>query len=101
MREAHIVMDNVKDEFKVKATYEVDIIRIADYIKNIVGTRSVPEGKKGVVVMKLDVEGKEIPIKTVIIVLSSVVGSVLLIWALFRSWSAYRSTKQLGVKKRK
>ena len=46
-------------------------------------------------------EGKEIPIKTVIIVLSSVVGSVLLIWALFRSWSAYRSTKQLGVKKRK
>ena len=46
-------------------------------------------------------EGKGIPIKTVIIVLSSVVGSVLLIWALFRSWSAYRSTKQLGVKKRK
>ena len=45
-------------------------------------------------------EGKEIPIMTVIIVLSSVVGSILLIGALSRSWSAYRSTKQLGVKKR-
>ena len=67
MREAHIVMDNVKDEFEVKATYDVDIIRIADYIKNIVGTRAVPEGKKGVVAMKLDVEGKEIPILTDII----------------------------------
>ena len=50
------MMDNVKDEFEVKATYDVDIIRIADYIKNIVATRSIPDGKKGVVVMKLDVE---------------------------------------------
>ena len=49
------------------------------------------------------------PIMTVIMVLSSIVGSVLLFWALSRSWSAYRSMVsrgadipgQLGVKKRK
>ena len=56
-------------------------------------------------------EGKGVSIMTVIIVLSSVVGSVLLIWALIRSWSAYKamatgkvhapgSTKQLVAKKR-
>jgi hypothetical protein len=36
-------------------------------------------------------EGKEIPIMTVIIVLSSVVGSILLIGALMRIWSAYKA----------
>ena len=32
------------------------ISRIADYVNNIVATRVIPAGKKGVVVMKLDVE---------------------------------------------
>ena len=34
----------------------ISISRIADYVNNIVATRVIPAGKKGVVVMKLDVE---------------------------------------------
>ena len=42
----------------VTTTYEVDIIRIADYIKDVVATRHIPKGDTGSVVMKLDVEVK-------------------------------------------
>ena len=38
------------------AKYDVDIIRIAEYINEVVATRKIPDGKKGSVVMKLDVE---------------------------------------------
>ena len=41
-------------------------------------------------------EGKEVSVMTVIIVVSSVVGCLLLIWALSRSWSAYRSMTTRG-----
>eukprot|EP00802_Teleaulax_amphioxeia_P002688 Tamp_02691.p1 GENE.Tamp_02691~~Tamp_02691.p1 ORF type:complete len:1064 (+),score=248.41 Tamp_02691:470-3661(+) len=41
-------------------------------------------------------EGKEVSVMTVIIVLSSVVGCLFLIWALSRSWSAYRSMTTRG-----
>ena len=41
-------------------------------------------------------EGKEVSVMTVIIVLSSVVGCLLLIWALSRIWSAYRSMATRG-----
>ena len=30
--------------------------RIADYVNKVVGTRKIPNGKKGAVVIKLDVE---------------------------------------------
>ena len=63
-RAGHIFPVNETDTFKIKrnqgeatvATYEVDIIRIAEYINTVVGTRQIPLGKKGSVVMKLDVE---------------------------------------------
>ena len=32
--------------------------RIADYVNKVVGTRKIPNGKKGAVVIKLDVEVK-------------------------------------------
>ena len=38
------------------ATYQVDIIRIAEYINAVVGTRKIPNNQRGAVVMKLDVE---------------------------------------------
>ena len=41
-------------------------------------------------------EGKEVSVMTVIIVVSSVVGCLLLIWALSRSWSTYRSMARGG-----
>ena len=47
-------------------TTEVKAIRIADYINNIVATRKIPEShinaSQAAVVMKLDVEGKELEI---------------------------------------
>ena len=56
MRDAHIIKDTYKDKDIVIDTYDVDIIRIADYIKTVVGTRKLPSGRNGTVVMKLDVE---------------------------------------------
>ena len=56
MRDAHIIKDTYKDQDLVIDTYDVDIIRIADYIKTVVGTRKLPSGRNGTVVMKLDVE---------------------------------------------
>ena len=60
MREAHLVDENIKDVFLVKRTYEVEIIRIAEYIQQVIGRRKIPNGRRGVVVMKLDVEVSEI-----------------------------------------
>ena len=56
MRDSHIVEETIKDQKIVVQTYDVDIIRIAEYIKSVVGTRIMPREKKGTVVMKLDVE---------------------------------------------
>ena len=38
------------------------MVRIAQYIKDVVATRKVPPGREGAVVMKLDVEGGEVEI---------------------------------------
>ena len=35
---------------------DISVVRIAKYIKEVVGERSIPDKKKGAVVMKLDVE---------------------------------------------
>ena len=37
-------------------TFTVPVIRIADFINNVVATRSLPADQPGAVVMKLDVE---------------------------------------------
>ena len=39
-----------------KMTLKTNVLRIADFINKVVGTRKVPDDKKGAVVMKLDVE---------------------------------------------
>ena len=39
-----------------KKYHTVPVIRIAEYINKYVATRRIPTGKKGAVVMKLDVE---------------------------------------------
>ena len=36
--------------------YDVNVMRIAEYINDVVGTRKIPNDGKGAVVMKLDVE---------------------------------------------
>ena len=48
--------DDVKNS---KVLTDVSVVRIAEYIKEVVGQRSIPHGKKGAVVMKLDVEVME------------------------------------------
>ena len=40
----------------MNATFTVPVIRIADFINNVVATRSLPADQPGAVVMKLDVE---------------------------------------------
>ena len=47
------VDDDVKNS---KVLADVSVVRIAEYVKEVVGKRSIPHGKKGAVVMKLDVE---------------------------------------------
>ena len=42
--------------YRESETTTVPVIRIADFINNVVATRALPENKSGVVVMKLDVE---------------------------------------------
>lgn len=37
-------------------------MRISEYIIKIVGQRKIPENRQGAVVMKLDVEGREMSI---------------------------------------
>ena len=55
-----IVNDNaleVDDDVKnSKVLTDVSVVRIAEYVKEVVGTRLIPQSKKGAVVMKLDVE---------------------------------------------
>jgi len=46
----------------MNATFTVPVIRIADFINNVVATRSLPADQPGAVVMKLDVEGMEVAI---------------------------------------
>ena len=62
LRAGHIVTDLKNDTYslkknqKITQTYEVEIVRIAQYINEVVATRKIPNGVKGTVVMKLDVE---------------------------------------------
>ena len=44
------------EEFQNFNITEVEVIRIADYINNVVGERRITNSKRGAVVMKLDVE---------------------------------------------
>ena len=39
-----------------KVLADISVVRIAEYVKEVVGKRSIPHSKKGAVVMKLDVE---------------------------------------------
>ena len=53
-----------KDFFKsrISKISSVKVVRIAQYIKEVVATRKLPKGRKGSVLMKLDVEGGEVEI---------------------------------------
>ena len=51
--DAITVDDDVKNS---KVLEEVPVVRIAEYIRDVVGTRQVHDNKEGKVVMKLDVE---------------------------------------------
>ena len=42
--------------YKNKTYHTVPVIRISEYINTYVATRKIPAGKRGAVVMKLDVE---------------------------------------------
>ena len=56
---SHFVTDeqlNTNYFYKNKKYHRVPVIRIAEYINKFVATRRIPTGKKGAVVMKLDVE---------------------------------------------
>ena len=56
---SHFVTDEQinKNHFYMNKTYHtVPVIRISEYINKYVATRHIPPGKKGAVVMKLDVE---------------------------------------------
>jgi len=45
---------------------DVAQIRIAEYISRVVGTRRIPPGRLGKVVMKLDVEGSRRPLEIMV-----------------------------------
>ena len=47
------VDDDVKNS---SVLIDISVVRIAEYVKEVVGKRSIPHSKKGAVVMKLDVE---------------------------------------------
>ena len=47
------VDDDVKNS---KVLTDVSVVRIAEYVKEVVGQRLIPQNKKGAVIMKLDVE---------------------------------------------
>ena len=56
---SHFVTDEdlKKNFFYTNKTYHtVPVIRISEYINAYVATRQIPPGKRGAVVMKLDVE---------------------------------------------
>ena len=52
-KQAIDVDDDVKNS---SVLTDISVVRIAEYVKEIVGKRSIPARKKGAVVMKLDVE---------------------------------------------
>ena len=47
------VDDDVKNS---KVLEDISVVRIAEFVNEVVGKRSIPQGKKGAVIMKLDVE---------------------------------------------
>ena len=48
---------DVDDDVKNSSVLaDISVVRIAEYVKEAVGKRSIPDNKKGAVVMKLDVE---------------------------------------------
>lgn len=49
-------LDVDEDVKNSKVLTDVSVVRIAEYVKEVVGKRSIPHSKKGAVVMKLDVE---------------------------------------------
>ena len=49
-------LDVDNDVKNSKVLEDIPVVRIAEYIKEVVGKRSIPHSKKGAVVMKLDVE---------------------------------------------
>ena len=49
-------LDVDEDVKNSKVLTDVSVVRIAEYVKEVVGKRLIPHGKKGAVVMKLDVE---------------------------------------------
>ena len=49
-------VDVDEDVKNSKVLADVSVVRIAEYVTEVVGKRSIPHGKKGAVVMKLDVE---------------------------------------------
>ena len=58
---SHFVTDEdlKKNFYYTNTTYHtVPVIRISEYINTYVATRRIPAGKRGAVVMKLDVEVK-------------------------------------------
>ena len=55
-------MDDGEEGIPQTKTEEVQSIRIAQFITDVVATRDIPENKAGAVVMKLDVEGKELEV---------------------------------------
>lgn len=50
------------DITRVSKKTDVNVIRIAEYIRDVVGKRKLTKNQKGAVVMKLDVEGREMGI---------------------------------------
>lgn len=60
MLDSFIMADsNGRDTSNLKV-FDITVIRIADYINKVVGTRKIPDNKKGTVVMKLDVEVEKV-----------------------------------------
>ena len=60
---AGFLQDDIDDQadhlIKEAKKSEITVVRIAEYIMKTVGTRQIPNGGKGAVVMKLDVEVRE------------------------------------------
>ena len=55
--------EKMNNDKNLTDTKEVRSIRIAEFINSVVGQRKIPENRgKGAVVMKLDVEGKELEV---------------------------------------
>ena len=46
--------------YQGREVQRIPVVRIAEYINKVVGTRYIPPGRRGSVIMKLDVEGMEV-----------------------------------------